>query len=414
MPTMDNQQTRTASRSDLPLAVPGFKAAGVACGVKKTGAADLALIVAEQPCAAAAVFTTNVVKAAPVLYDQALLSRPGATIGAVVINSGNANACTGAEGDAAVQTTAQAAAELLGLSPEQVFVMSTGVIGVPLPVQKIVAGLPSAAEALRPDGWNDAVRAIMTTDTRPKIARHQATLPGGSTITLGGIAKGAGMIHPNMATMLAVVVTDAAIEPATIRQALLATSARSFNCISVDGDTSTNDTLLLLASGAAGNAPIADLAAPDGAALLEALLVLCRDLSMQIVRDGEGASRVATITVRGARSDEQAHRAAMTVATSPLFKTALHGADANWGRVLAALGRSGAELIPERVDLDFAGIPVLRAGRPLPFDEDEAHRRLLEPDVLVEADLGLGDGSATVWTCDFSADYVRINADYRS
>ncbi|GIV95897.1 MAG: arginine biosynthesis bifunctional protein ArgJ [Herpetosiphonaceae bacterium] len=410
---MRDESEQVASARLTPV-VPGFKAAGISCGIKRTGAPDLALIVVERPCAAAALFTTNLVKAAPVLYDQAILARPGATIGAVVINSGNANACTGAEGEAAVRATAEAAAGLLGIAPEQVFVMSTGVIGVPLPVERLIAGLPQAVQQLQAEGWDQAARAMMTTDTRPKIAQIRVPLPSGVTIHLAGIAKGAGMIHPNMATLLSVVATDALIEPETLRQALRLAADRSFHCISVDGDTSTNDTLLALASGTAGNLLLSSLTAPGGAAFLAGLTALCRDLALQVVRDGEGATRVATIVVRGAASDAEAHRAAMTVATSPLVKTALHGADPNWGRVLAALGRSGVTFDPQRVALDFGGIAVLRDGRPLLFDEVEAHRRLSGPDVLIEADLRMGEGSATVWTCDFSDGYVRINADYRT
>jgi len=391
----------------------GWRAATAACGIKYQGRDDLALLVSDRPAAAAAVFTTNKVKAAPVRYDMALMARNPGGLRALVINAGNANACTGPEGDAAAAAMAQATEQALGLAPDTTFVMSTGTIGVPMPLAKITAGIAIATGGLGGDGLALA-RAIMTTDTRPKHGAVRVALPSGGTLTLGGMAKGAGMIHPNMATLLAVITTDAAVTPAALDAALRRAVELSFNSISIDGDTSTNDTLLVLANGAAANAPIASLESPDGNAFLEGLTTLCRQLAQAVVRDGEGATRFVTITVRGATSDADAKLAAMTIAKSPLVKTALYGADPNWGRVLCAIGYSGAEVDAERVALRFGGMDVLAGGLPLPFDEAAASDLLNVPEISIDADLGLGHGAATVWTCDFSLDYIRINAEYRT
>ncbi len=392
----------------------GWRAGTWACGIKYQGRDDLALVVSDRPCNAAAVFTTNKVKAAPVRYDMALLERNAAGLRAVVINAGNANACTGADGDAAAQAMARAVEAALGLPADTAFVMSTGPIGVPMPVEKVTAGIPRAAERLDADGGAAAARAIMTTDTHPKHAALRLALPSGATVTLGAIAKGAGMIHPNMATLLCTVTTDAAVSPAALKEALQYAVELSFNSISIDGDTSTNDTLLVMANGAAGNQPIERLDSPDGLAFRDALTALCQRLAKEIVRDGEGATRFVTITVRGALSRDEAKLAAMTVAKSPLVKTALYGADPNWGRVLSAIGYSGAEIDIDRVSFDFGGMRVIERGQLLPFDEAAASDRLNVPEVSIDVDLGLGDGEATVWTCDFSEAYVRINAEYRT
>jgi glutamate N-acetyltransferase/amino-acid N-acetyltransferase len=391
----------------------GWRAATAACGIKYRGRDDLALLVSDRPASAAAVFTTNKVKAAPVKYDMALMARSAAALRAVVINAGNANACTGPDGDAAARAMAEAAEAALAFPPDSVFVMSTGTIGVPMPVAQITAGIAAAAGALGGDGAALA-RAIMTTDTRPKHCAARVDLPGGGAITLGGMAKGAGMIHPNMATMLAVVTTDAAVAPAALDAALRRAVELSFNSISIDGDTSTNDTLLVLANGAAGLPAIESLDSPAGRAFLDGLTAVCQRLAHAVVRDGEGATRFVTITVRGATSDADAKLAAMTIAKSPLVKTALYGADPNWGRVLCAIGYSGAEVDPDRVALVFGGMRVLERGLPLPFDERAASDLLNVPEVSVDADLGLGAGQATVWTCDFSEQYVKINAEYRT
>ncbi|MCS6888221.1 bifunctional glutamate N-acetyltransferase/amino-acid acetyltransferase ArgJ [Chloroflexus sp.] len=391
----------------------GWRAAVAACGIKYANRDDLALVVSDRPATAAAVFTTNAVKAAPVLYDMALMAQ-GGDLRAVVINAGNANACTGVDGDAAAAAMARAVEQALDLPPNSAFVMSTGTIGVPMPVEKITRGIAEAATRLSPDHGLAAARAIMTTDTRPKHCAVTVTLPDGSVITIGGMAKGAGMIHPNMATMLAVVTTDAAVPRAVLDAAMRQALEVSFNSISIDGDTSTNDTLLVMANGASGAPPITDLAAPAGAAFLAGLTAVCQHLAHAIVRDGEGATRFVTITVRGAVNNAEAKQAAMTIARSPLVKTALFGADPNWGRVLCAIGYSGATVDPNRVVLHFGGMRVLEGGLPLPFDEKAAHKLLDVPEITIDADLGLGDGQATVWTCDFSYDYVRINAEYRT
>ncbi|WP_298815491.1 bifunctional glutamate N-acetyltransferase/amino-acid acetyltransferase ArgJ [Chloroflexus sp.] len=391
----------------------GWSAAVAACGIKYANRDDLALVVSDRPATAVAVFTTNAVKAAPVLYDMALMASV-AELRAVVINAGNANACTGSDGDAAVVAMAQAVEAALDLPPRSVFVMSTGTIGVPMPVAKITRGIAEAATRLSPDCGIAAARAIMTTDTRPKHCAVKVALPDGSAITIGGMAKGAGMIHPNMATMLAVVTTDAAVPRDVLDAAMRQALEVSFNSISIDGDTSTNDTLLVMANGASGAPPIVDLDSPAGAAFRAGLIAVCQHLAHAIVRDGEGATRFVTITVRGAMSNADARLAAMTIARSPLVKTALFGADPNWGRVLCAIGYSGATVDPNRVVLHFGGMRVLENGLPLPFDEQAAHQLLDVPEITIDADLGLGDGQATVWTCDFSYDYVRINAEYRT
>ncbi len=392
----------------------GWRASTWACGIKYQGRDDLALVVSERPCSAAAVFTTNRVKAAPVHYDQALMTRSGGILQALVVNAGNANACTGIDGAAGAEAMVRATEQALGLPRDTVFVMSTGTIGVPLPTAKILAGITAAAQALSPTAGPAAARAIMTTDTHPKHAALRVSLPSGTTVSLGGMAKGAGMIHPNMATLLCAVTSDAAISPTALQAAVRQAVNLSFNSISIDGDTSTNDTLLVMANGAAGNPPIEDLASPDGVAFQAALTGLCQQLAHAVVRDGEGATRFVTITVRGAISEGDARLAAMTIARSPLVKTALYGADPNWGRVLCAIGYSGAEVDPERVVLDFAGLRVLEGGLPVPFDEQAASDRLNVAEVLIEADLGLGSGTATVWTCDLTEGYIRINAEYRT
>ncbi len=397
-------------------AVPGFCAAGVACGLKKDGALDIALIAADRPCAAAAVFTTNRVQAAPVIYDRALI-QAGNQIQAVVINSGNANACTGAQGLADVQETARLAGDVLGISSDAVFVMSTGVIGQPLPMDKIALGVKLAAPALDADGGHAAARAIMTTDTRPKEAAVQVQI-GGKTATVAGMCKGAGMIHPNMATMLALIVTDAAVEREALQNALDTVVERTFNAITVDGDTSTNDTLLLLANGLAGNAVISDISDPDYAAFVDGLRAVAAALAQSIVRDGEGASKFIAIHVCGAPDFASAKRVAKSVAHSPLVKTAVYGEDANWGRVICAAGYSGVEFDPARLSLWMENrvdrLHLVRDGAPFEIDEARAARMLAEDEIAFQLDLGQGDAEATVWTCDLTHAYVDINAHYRT
>lgn len=396
--------------------VPGFRAAGAACGLKKDGALDIALIAADQSCAAAAVFTTNRVQAAPVIHDRALI-RAEKPIQAVVINSGNANACTGAQGMADVEKTAALVGDALDIAPDAVFVMSTGVIGQPLPMDKIALGVKRAAPALSPDGGHAAARAIMTTDTRPKEAAVQVQI-GGQTATVAGMCKGAGMIHPNMATMLALIVTDAAVEREALQSALNTVVERTFNAITVDGDTSTNDTLLLLANGLAGNAAISNASGPDYAALVDGLAVVATKLAQAVVRDGEGASKFIAIHVGGAPDYASAKRVAKSVAHSPLVKTAVYGEDANWGRVICAAGYSGVEFDPTRLSLWMENrvdrLHLVRDGEPFEIDEVRAARMLAEDEIAFRLDLGQGSAEATVWTCDLTHAYVDINAHYRT
>jgi glutamate N-acetyltransferase/amino-acid N-acetyltransferase len=393
----------------------GFTFAGVAAGIKKTGASDLALIVSDRPCSAAATFTRNAFPAAPVLYDRALVAENAAGLRAVAINAGCANACTGEAGLADAEAMASLAEAALGLPVRSTAVMSTGVIGPRLPMDKIAAGIQQAAGARSPDGWDAASRAIMTTDTRPKIAFREA---GG--VRIFGMCKGAGMIHPNMATMLSVIVTDATIEPVLLAELLSQAVDVSFNCISVDGDTSTNDTVLLLANGASGSQ--LEAGSSEISAFASTLTSLCTDLAQQIVRDGEGATKFITIQVEGAVSDADARTAAKAVANSPLVKTAFYGGDANWGRILAAVGYSGAKVEPTKADLWIAAgrgevtspLQLVRAGQPLPYSEEAASAIFAGPELTVTVKLGLGGGQATVWTCDLSHDYVSINGHYRT
>ncbi|MBW1992077.1 MAG: bifunctional glutamate N-acetyltransferase/amino-acid acetyltransferase ArgJ [Deltaproteobacteria bacterium] len=376
--------------------VPGFKAAGAAAGIKKQGGLDVALIVAEEPAAAAGVFTRNRIKAAPVLVCRRRLRRRQAQ--AILINSGNANACTGEAGLAAARQTCREAARLLHLQESLVLPASTGVIGQPLPKEKIIAILPELAARLRPEGLEEAARAIMTTDTRPKIAHARMDL-GGVSVTVAGIAKGAGM--------------SPGVLPVFLRKAV----NHSFNRISIDGDTSTNDMVLVLAGGQAGNAPL-DGKDRSSEAFQEMLTGVMQDLAKQIVADGEGATRatrVFRLVVKGAATPAEARKAAAVVATSPLVKTAMAGADVNWGRLMAALGRSGARFDPDRVDIAFGPHPVVQASQGLGAQAEAAARDLiLAGSFTITIDLNHGPFSDYYDTCDLTADYVRINASYRT
>ena len=402
----------------------GFKAAGIHSGFRKQpGRLDLALVEADEPCAAAGVFTQNVFCAAPVLLSREHLGGTGAgTARAVVVNSGVANAATGLRGLEDARFVAERTADAVGCAPEDVLVASTGVIGQFLPHEPLDALPALHARVARnlPDGGAEAARAIMTTDTKPKEAavsyRSTQGAFAGRTFTVGGMAKGSGMIMPNMATMIAVLTTDLPLTPVAAKQALAEAVAVSFNKVTVDGDTSTNDTCLLLASGAAapaGAAPvgIGDAALDEFAAVLQAL---CIDLARQMAADGEGATKLVTVVVEGAASPEDADAAARTVANSPLVKTCIAGHDANWGRVAGALGRSGASFRQEDVCIDFMGIPVCENGLALAFDEDEALRRFENPEIVIACDLGAGDFETAVWTCDLTHEYISINGDYRS
>jgi len=393
--------------------VAGFQASGVACGLKGDNALDLALIHSTAPCHATAVFTTNRFPAAPVLYDRALLAENPDGLRAVIINSGCANACTGDQGIENTQRSADLVATALKIPVESVFVMSTGVIGAQLPMATMQRGISLAARSLSDDGGHAAARAIMTTDTRPKETAIRLKL-GGQQVAIAGMVKGSGMIHPRMATMLSVIVTDAAMESGLLARALREAVEHSFHRISVDGDTSTNDTVLLLANGIAGNAQLATDDSEDYRHFVEALTCVCTALAKAIVRDGEGATKYVEIEVRGALSQEQALQAAMSVARSSLVKTALFGEDANWGRVLAAVGYSGVEVDPDRTALWFGDEQVVENGQPLGASEEKLKQILSCSDINVAVDLGLGPGEAVVWTSDLSFDYVKINAHYRT
>jgi glutamate N-acetyltransferase/amino-acid N-acetyltransferase len=384
------------------------------CGLRKAPNLDLGLIVADEEVATAGVFTQNLVQAAPVVLCRRHLHKAGSRMRAVIVNSRNANCATGAAGMTASRSTAQAVARELGCHVEQVFVCSTGVIGLPLRVERILQAVPALVKMAdwTVEGFGGFTRAIMTTDTRPKWAASRCTLSG-RTIRLLGCTKGAGMIHPNMATMLAYITTDAAISPALLQRALNQVVGGTFNSITVDGDTSTNDTLLALASGAGGNRTIARPDA-DYRRFLAALENACRSLALQIVADGEGATRVIEIEVRGAASDHAARQIASTIAGSSLVKTMFAGADPNWGRILAAAGRSGVKFDPQRVSVYLADVLTCRAGVENPFSENRVHQRMLRDFVPVRVELGMGKGRACVWTCDFTSDYVHINAAYRT
>jgi glutamate N-acetyltransferase/amino-acid N-acetyltransferase len=399
------------TNADMPR---GFAYSSVACGLKKSGL-DLGLIVSDTPAVAAAVFTTNLVKAAPVVTSQLHLRKSQTEMRGVIVNSGNANCCTGSEGfTAATATTLKVARELGRLRPTQILVCSTGVIGVPLRWQKIVNAVPKLVRGRdgRASAFAQFTRAIMTTDSCPKSASAKFRM-GAKEVRILGCTKGAGMIHPNMATMLAFLTTDAAISASLLSRALRNVVGRTFNAITVDGDTSTNDTVTLLANGQSGAKKITreDSAYKNFCGALEDV---CKSLALQIVADGEGAQRVIEIQVRGAASEHAADRIARTIANSPLVKTALNGADPNWGRFLAAAGRAGVKFDPQRVDISLAGIPVCRDGLEHPFSERVVHRKMLASFVPVVVDLNAGRGVARVWTCDFTTEYIHINASYRT
>jgi glutamate N-acetyltransferase/amino-acid N-acetyltransferase len=396
-------------------AVPrGFRFSATACGLKKTGALDLALLSSDVPASAAAVFTQNLVVAAPVVVSKKNLRLSKGRMRAVIANAGNANCATGEAGYVAAVKMVEETARRLGCLPQEVFVCSTGVIGVPLPVDKILRAVSGITRNRRPSvrSFAEFSLAICTTDTRPKSSASSFRMAG-KRIHFMGCAKGAGMIHPNLATTLAFVATDANISPSLLQKTLHAVATRTFNAISVDGDTSTNDTLLVLANGAAG-APRIKAGTAAHRAFGKTLEEVCHSLALQIVADGEGAQRVIEIEVRGAKSDAAARQIAQTIATSPLVKTAFAGADPNWGRIFAAAGRAGVKFDPHRVDIHMAGFPVLRRGQPVPFNERAASNRLLEPQVHLRLDFHAGRASARYWTCDFTAEYVRINASYRT
>jgi len=391
--------------------VPGYKAWGIHSGIKKTDKKDLAVIVSDREASVAGVFTKNRVKAACVLLDAARVK--SGTGQAIIANSGCANACTGKRGLADARATAEIAARELGIKAESVYVASTGVIGEPLSMHKVRNGISTAVGLLTANGWEQAAEAIMTTDIYPKLAVVHEEI-GGKTVTVAGIAKGSGMIHPNMATMLCFIVTDTNISAPMLKKSLLASTERSFNNITVDGDMSTNDMILCMANGAAGNKRPAQNS-KDAKKFQACLDTVARSLAKQVVKDGEGATKFVEIEVRNAKNPVEAKRAAMAVAKSSLVKTALFGEDANWGRIMAALGCSGVEMDEARTDIYIGKAKLVEKGLGLGKHADrDATLALKQRDVQIVIDLHKGKGSAIVWTCDMSYEYVKINAAYRS
>jgi glutamate N-acetyltransferase/amino-acid N-acetyltransferase len=388
----------------------GFRAAGMYCGIRKIKK-DIAMIGSDVPAAVAGVFTLNRTQAAPVLVDKIQLKR-SSICSAIVVNSGNANACTGERGLNDAWEMVRAAAVALSVPETQVMISSTGVIGQYMPMDKISPAISELVGKLGKDGNADAAEAIMTTDTFPKEAAVKFTL-GGRTVTIGGVAKGSGMIAPNMATMLAFVTTDIALDQKLLAKALREANNRSFNRITVDGDMSTNDMVLILANGMARNAQVTDNSEEYQrfAAALEYVLI---KLAKMIAKDGEGATKLIEIMVKGARSEEEAVQAARAVANSNLVKTAIHGADANWGRILAAVGYSGIDFTPDNVEISFGELPVLRRNYEIVLDESKAKELLGKDNVMIVVNLNQGSQFARFWTCDLTKEYVHINASYRS
>jgi glutamate N-acetyltransferase/amino-acid N-acetyltransferase len=422
-----NLVTKFPAASAMPR---GFSFASVHCGLKKRKL-DLGLLVSENHAAAAAMFTTNRVQAAPVIVSREHVARASEHMRAIIVNSGNANCSTGSKGLSGSRTTAIAIALALGCMPEEVVVCSTGVIGLPLDVAKIVDAVPDLvnSRALTSAGFEGFAHAILTTDIRPKWAAAKCLI-GGKEVRLLGCTKGAGMIQPNMATMLAFLVTDASLPNTLLDSALREVVSRTFNRITVDGDTSTNDAVVIFANGASGTRPISGPGG-DWDRFCAALESVCKKLALAIVEDGEGAQRVVEIEVRGASSNEAAEQVARTIANSPLVKTAIAGADPNWGRILAAAGRSGVEFDPDQTEIRMAGIKVYERGTLCAFDEQAAHQKLLAKYIPIVVDLDPHSdagskrksrtrpgvdrpGTARVWTCDFTAEYIRINSNYRS
>ena len=399
----------------------GFRAGGVHAGFRKDpGRLDLALLVSDAPCAAAGTFTQNRFCAAPVKVCRENLGGKGhGIVRAVVVNSGNANAATGERGVADARHTCIIASQLMGCEENEILVASPGVIGQLLDTTPFETGIPELLASASAEGGADAARAIMTTDTHPKevAVSYESVAPGyeGTTFTVGGCAKGSGMIMPNMATMIALITTDAPVAPEALHAALSHEVSITFNKVTVDSDTSTNDTAIALASGAAApHAPAIVEGTPAYDEFVRALHEVCESLARAMAADGEGATKLVTVTVAGAATPEDADAAARSVANSPLVKTAIFGHDCNWGRIAAALGKSGAVFDQSRVSIDIMEIPVCRDGLTVPFDEAEALKRFEEPEIVIWADLGAGDEATTVWTCDLTHDYVTINGDYRT
>jgi glutamate N-acetyltransferase/amino-acid N-acetyltransferase len=388
----------------------GFRASGLHCGIKASGKPDLALIVSDAPAAAAGVFTINLAKAAPIYLCQDHLASSGGRAKAIITNSGCANACTGPQGVADAKEMGQLTAAALGCPEDQVLVASTGVIGVNLKMDKLRAGIPQAVKALEANGGAAAARAIMTTDPFPKEYAVEVTTEAGA-FRVGGMAKGSGMIEPRLATMLGYLTTDAAVEPVMLQRAVSEASRYTFNAITVDGEPSTNDSVMALANGASG-VEINEALYP---ALVESFRAVAQELALGIVRGGEGATKLIAITVTGASTDTDAWMAARAIANSPLVKTAVHGGDPNWGRLVAAAGRSGAAFVLDGARVQIGSLVLFEKGRPFDDLAPKAAAYLQGKDLAIKVDLGAGGSySATVWTCDLSADYVKINAEYRT
>jgi len=394
----------------MNITVPGFRFAGVSCGIKRSKKRDLALIVSERPATAAAVFTTNRVKAAPVLTGMKRVRR--GKIQAVVVNSGNANACTGKQGMRDAENMCRLVGARLGIDPNRVVPSSTGVIGVPLPMQKVIRGVGKAADVLSPDSFSLAATAILTTDRVPKTSMTACRLDG-KKVVVAGMAKGAGMVAPRMATVLGYILTDAAVDPACLRDILSRTADRTFNAVTVDGDTSTNDTILFLANGVAGNRAVRK-GGKDAKKLEKAVSKVMKDLALMLVADAEGGTKVAEILVEGARSPAEAKKVASAVANSNLVKTAFFGEDPNLGRIMAAVGYADVPLDPDKIDVSLGGVRVVRRGMALRETQSQAARIMRQRSYQVRINLRRGKQTASVWTSDLSTGYVRINSAYRT
>jgi len=392
--------------------IAGVRLAAFACGIRYTGRDDLMLAKLAPGSAIAGVFTRSLTAGAPVLWCRECL--PGGKVRGIVVNSGNSNVFTGRAGKELVEKTAATAAGLLGCDPRQIFISSTGVIGEPPPAGKIIGALPQIVPLLSADGWEAAARAILTTDTFPKGATATAEIDG-VEVRLSGFAKGSGMIAPDMATMLAYVFTDAALPPAVLQPLLTASADRSFNCMTVDGDTSTSDTVLLCATQRAPHPPVANPADRRLQGFRRALEAVMVDLAQQVARDGEGAQKFVTIEVTGAATARAARRIGLTIGNSPLVKTALSAGDPNWGRIVMAVGRAGEKIDPDRLAISIGGLPILANGGPVPgYDETPVAEHMKGREIIIAVDVGVARGQATVWTCDLTHGYIDINASYRS
>lgn len=390
----------------------GFKASGISAELKKSLKPDLALIYSEVPACAAGVYTKNIIKAAPLLLTKKHVNN--GKLQAIITNSGNANSCTGKVGEYHAYQTAKELAKMLKIETNLIAVSSTGVIGVQLPIDKLLNKIPLLITSLNNDGNHLLAKAILTTDTFIKESAVEITLSNGETVKIGGVAKGSGMIHPNMATMLAYITTDINIDQKILKKALTLAVNESFNMISVDGDSSTNDMALIMANGYANNSKITLLKDPDYKIFYQGLLSLCIDLAKQIAKDGEGASKLITVNVTNAKTNKDAKKIAKSIVSSSLLKSAVFGNDANWGRIACATGYADAYINPNKLQISIAQLILFEKGAPIPFDEDIAFRLLDKPEITINVDLGIGNKSATAWGCDLTYDYIKINASYRT